>query len=101
MKDDAGSIVKVEEKRPTFTSNMIGTEPGTVLTHLHNENVTSRVIGDRHVLFRGENMSHFRSALIVTNETGRNWPAVQGAKYWLHPGERLHKLRLKYEAADS
>lgn len=99
--DDAASIMKAEEKRPTFTFNMIGIEPGTMLTHLHNEDATCQVIDDSRVLFRGENMSLSRSALIVTNETGRNWPAVQGAKYWLHQGESLHKLRLKYEAAES
>lgn len=98
--DDGASIMQAEERRPTFSFDMLGIPPGTILTHSFDANQTCEVLEGSRVLFRGEKASLSGSALVVINETGRNWLAAQGAKYWCLNGESLHDLRLKNEAAD-
>jgi hypothetical protein len=59
----------------------------------------SAVVHDnKRVLFRGNVVSLTGGATKILRESGRNWKAVQGTRFWLYDRQRLDKITQKHQA---
>ncbi len=95
--DDQKALNKARNQRKRFSFNLINIQPGTELTFSKDENQKCKVIDDRLVEFRGEEMTLSGSALVVINELGYDWSQIHGPAYWEYQGKSLHNLRLDLE----
>jgi len=95
--DDQKALEKARTKRKRFSFDLLNIQPGTELTFAKDENQKCKVINDRFVKFRGEEMTLSGSALIIINEMGYDWSQIHGPAYWEIEGQSLHKLRLSLD----
>ncbi len=86
------AIKETRQRRERRTLASLGLRPGTELVFLKNPDVVCEVAGPRHVLFRGEQMSPSRAALMAVRDMGYDWVAVSGMDYWTANGVRLSQL---------
>ena len=90
-------IERVRTRRETLTFASLAIPIGSELLFAKDANITCKVAGNRKVLFRGQETSPSRAALIVVNEMGYDWSAVNGMDYWTWNGVRLADLRDRSE----
>ena len=93
--DDQKALDKARRKR--FSFSLLNIQPGTELAFSKDENQKCKVIDDRLVEFRDEEMTLSGSALIIINEMGYDWSQIHGPAYWEYENQSLHKLRLDLE----
>src|ERR1700722_18050716 len=85
-------INEVRIRREVRTFPGMGIPIGSILNFSKNRDVTCAVSSSRKVMFRGEEMSPSRAALIAVREMGYDWTAVSGMDYWEYKGLRLSDL---------
>ena len=93
--DDQKALDKARRKR--FSFSLLNIQAGTELAFSKDENQKCKVIDDRLVEFRDEEMTLSGSALIIINEMGYDWSQIHGPAYWEYENQSLHKLRLDLE----
>ena len=84
-------------RRSRFNFDDVGIRAGTVLTSVFDEQITCEVRDRRTVTFRGEPHSLTSAGLVVAQENGRQWSALQGPRYWMHDGLTMADLRESLE----
>lgn len=95
--EDARALDKARARRPNFTFDMIGLEPGAELHSVFDDEVTCMVSDQKTVVFRGQMMSLSQSALAVAHENGRQWKSLAGPDYWKFEDQTLTELRNQIE----
>lgn len=93
---EAGDQIALDQariRRSNFRFSMIGIRPGSILVSVFNEKMTCIVKGDRSIIFREEETSLSKSALIIAREIGYEWTAVSGPTCWKFDGKTLDELR--------
>ena len=91
---DRQALDKAHKRRARFNFGMLDIQPGATLCFKKDETITCKVIDDRRVEFRGEDMSLSASANLVLTEMGYDWGgAVQGPVWWCLNGKTLDELR--------
>jgi len=95
--EDKKALDKARNKRNRFSFNLINIQPGTELSFIKDSDQKCKVLDDRLVEFRGEEMTLSGSALIVINELGYEWSQIHGPAYWEYQGKSLHDMRLELE----
>lgn len=91
--NDEAALNEARQRRGRFSFGMVGLRPGTVLTHVKNDDVTCVVVDDRNVEFQGDVMSLSQAALKAIHDLGYTWKAVQGPLYWQFDGQSLDTMR--------
>ncbi|WP_264479137.1 GIY-YIG nuclease family protein [Lichenihabitans sp. PAMC28606] len=66
---------------------------GAILQSVFDETIECQVIDERSVMFRGENTSLSRSALVVAHEKGHEWKTIRGPAYWKYDGRTLVDIK--------
>ena len=92
---DVGERQEIEtakKRREVRTFSVLGLQPGAMLTFTKDSSITCTVIGNRKVIFEGEEMSPSAAALKAVHSLGYTWPAVSGMAYWAYNGIRLSDL---------
>ena len=98
--EDLRALDKARSRRPRFSFDMVQVPLGATLHSVFDDDVTCQVAENNKVLFRGELHSLSNSALIIANETGRNWKNLAGTDYWKYEDETLANLRNIEEGSD-
>lgn len=91
--DDREALDEAKKRRSGFNFSLVGLAPGTILQSVFDEEITCTVKDNRWVIFRGDETSLSRSALVVAHEKGYSWPTVAGPNYWKYEGKTLTELR--------
>lgn len=84
-------------RRSHFRFSQVKIPFGAELTSVFDTSQKVTVVDDRNVLFRGVVMSLSSSALIMAQETGRNWSAISGPQFWMYNGKSLTEVRDEVE----
>jgi hypothetical protein len=95
--DDKRALEKAHKQRESFKFSLLNIAPDTVLTFAKDSSITCRVIDDKYVDFRGEQMSLTASALIVIHELGYDWTKISGPAFWQYNGKSLYDMRLEQD----
>ena len=91
---DRQALDKAHKRRARFNFGMLDIQPGATLCFKKDETITFKVIDDRRVEFRGEDMSLSASANLVLTEMGYDWGgAVQAPIWWCLNCKTLDELR--------
>lgn len=53
------------------------------------------VYDSKRVIFRGQVVSLTGGATKILRESGRNWKAVQGPRFWLYNKQRLDRIKIR------
>ena len=99
--DDLRALEKARSRRPRFSFDMVGVNLGDTLESVFDDSITCTVTDGNKVIFREQTMSLSQSALIVAQESGRNWTAVAGPDYWKFEDRTLTDLRNEEESGDA
>ena len=92
--DEEGEAVQVKPpKRPPFRFSMVDIPNGTELAFLRDENITCKVLDDRHVEYKGRP----KSLSPLTQELLNAPRSPAGPDYWLYEGETLSERRRRLE----
>lgn len=96
-REDAVAIERARRKKSAFNFKMVGIPAGSELKFIRDESIICVVAADqKHVIFRGEEMSSSEAAGAVLGSKG--WP--QGPAYWTYDGETLEERRMRMEGGD-
>jgi hypothetical protein len=95
--EEQRALDRERRRKANFRFGIVGIKPGTVLHAAFDENVTSKVVSDRDVEFRGEIESLSSAAMIVAKENGYNCRAIAGPSWWKYDGKTLAELRDEVE----
>ena len=98
--EDLRALEKARSRRPRFSFDMVGVNEGDELESVFDDNITCVVADGNKVIFRDQLLSLSQSALIVAQETGRNWSSVAGPDYWKFEDRTLSDLRNEEENDD-
>ena len=98
--DDQAALDRARTMRAAFNFQMVGIQPGSLLSFTKDETITCRVIDHKKVEFEGAEMSLSAAALIAIRRLGYDWNQIAGPQYWDYDGETLDERRNRMEAAD-
>lgn len=96
-KEDLEALNKARKRRSNFNFELVGIEPGAVLTHIRDDQRTCEVIDKRRINFEGEIMSLSSAALKVFHDQGYTWVGVSGPWSWKYGDDTLDELRVRLE----
>ncbi len=86
------AIAETRKRSENLTFDMIGLQPGTLLTFVKDPSITCEVISNRKVRFEGQDLFLSKAALIAVRKMGYDWPSVRGWDYWQHEGRKLSEI---------
>lgn len=75
--------------RKTYKLSDAGLKFGDTVYYSNNEQITAQVVGEKKVLFEGEETSLSKSALTLLQRDGYTWQTVNGWQYWMFEGETV------------
>jgi hypothetical protein len=90
---DQEALNKARSRKVNFSFDQASIPIGATLQSVFDDNITSTVIGNKKVLFRGEEHSLSSSALVIAREKGFQWSAIAGPAYWKFDDKPLTELR--------
>lgn len=87
-------------ERASFVFSMVDVRPGTVLTYVHNKNITATVVDERRIKFEGK-LTYLSSAAktLIKRTTGKTHRAINGPSFWVYRGKNLNAMRMERERA--
>lgn len=91
--DDRASLEASRARRERFRFDMVGIEPGTVLTSVRDGDVTCTIIDERRVQFGDEVMTLTAAARRVIHDLGKGWKSVSGPDSWRYGDRTLATIR--------
>ncbi len=91
------AIAENRKRAENLTFDMIGLNPGTVLTFAKDPNVTCEIMSNRKVRFEDQEVYLSKAALLAVRKMGYNWPSVRGWEYWLYDGRKLSEIAAPIE----
>lgn len=96
--DDTRALEKAHKQRSRFNFSLISIDPGTILQHRKDPNITCEVFNDREVIYNGERTSLSKASLDAYHSLGYDWNTVSGPETWMHEGKSLmlHRKEIEY-----
>jgi len=101
--EDRAALEKIKsKKRPPFKFSYANVPVGAELKFIRDNSLTSKVLDDKKIEFRGKATSTSAAALALLQELQDvHWTQVAGPMYWLYEGETLADRRKRIEGVDS
>ena len=92
-KEELEALNRERRRGANFSFANSSIPKGSTLQSVFDDAIECQVIDDRSVMFRGENTSLSRSALVVANEKGHEWKTIRGPAYWKFEGRTLVDIK--------
>ena len=86
--------------RENFNFKMLDIPREAELISTLDDDIKCKVVGDKKVLFEGEEQTLSKAAMTVLRQKGRQWGTVSGPNCWKYEGKNLTDRRWRMELKD-
>lgn len=97
------ALTRAKRTRKSYSFSDADVKLGDLLHYANDNAVTAQVVGEKKVVFEGEETSLSSSALTLLHREGYTWSSVNGWDYWMLENETISERvsRLQREAEQS